>query len=708
MEAVKKTYFKEAIIRIKILDDNTLLIVDSKTSVRYLDKTALRVLGGFRGNITHLRYKNHVIDFSSDGNHFVVLNANCSEARLYDAHTKKILTKVDRHSGEVSCVAIDPKNRYMFTCGDDGKIYAIDIKNKKMAFILPNHIDTVNDIAFSENSQWIATASYDKKINIFNMTMMSQVHKLIGHGEPVMKVHFLSQKRLFSIDKKSHAIIWDYTKGKIIMRLEGIHDDVLHVTTSSDDKFLFLGTQLGYVIVYELDTYKILSKKFIKLNSSITALNFDKDTQQLIVGTQKGDILFYNIYEGEEHIKELLKTKSYEDIQKSIEKNPLLKYTKIYYLVTNLWETTVKKAKQSLQRGDKQTAINLFKQFKNIPSKNSIMQKIMLEYEEFDKFALLSSQGKLALAYSIANKHPMYKDSKIYKTLEINWKKAFTLAQKNAISPKGVDKARDILAPYRGITQKTKLIQELLTKSEVYKRFRVAIGQKDFKISFELVKLHPFLKEFADYEALLNYADLLYIKSQKLLQEGDTHSAIKILRILTDFNDFSEEARGLINEIENKQKFFNAIKDEDISSAYNLLSLNDELQDTVDGKKLQKEWNDDLVKANEYALYGNVKELNRLLNKYMKISSKNIALANIYGWCYMAQLEEAVEQKREQVVIENGIKNYILYFGLQGQIESFFSIFKKNYPMSKLNLELQTKGSIDMWRASMIVKSILD
>ncbi|WP_373002559.1 WD40 repeat domain-containing protein [Sulfurimonas sp.] len=708
MQATKEMNFKEAIIKIKILDDGKLLVVDSKTVVRFLDLNTLSTISGFKGGISHLRFKNHVVDFSSDASKFVVLNESCSEALLFDTKSKKVLTKIDRHHGEVSCVAIEPKNKYMFTGGDDGKTYATDMGNKKIAFTLPVHVDTVNDIAFSENGQWVATASYDKKVQIFNMTMMARKHRLVAHANPVMKVHFLSEHRLVSIDKKSSAIIWDYYSGKVITRLEGIHDDVLHITTDRDGKFLFLGTQLGYILVYELESYKILSKKYIKLTSPITALSFDKNSNHLIVGTQSGDLLFYSIYEGVDYIKEQLKVKDYEAIQRYVEQNPLLAYTKIYQLVINLWDTTLKKAKLSLEAGDKQTAINLFKHFKNIPSKNSIMQKVMLEYEEFDRFAMLAKQGKLALAYSLALKHPMYKDSKVYKTLEAAWKKAFAAAQKQAIDPKGADIAREILAPYRGITQKTKLIQELLTKSEVYKRFRIAIGQKDFIIAFELIKQHPFLKEFSDYEALISYADSLYINSQKLLQVGDTHSAIKILRVLVDFSDFTEEVKALMRDIENKQKFYNAIEDGDSSAAYNLLSIDDELQESEDGKMLQKEWNDDLLKANEYALEGNVKKLNEVLKKYMKISSKNNALANIYGWCYMAQLEHAVESKKDQAVIENGIKNYILYFGLQEQIESFFHIFKQKYPRTKLTLDLQTKGSISMWRASMIVKSILD
>ena len=85
-----------------------------------------------------------------------------------------------------------------------------------------------------------------------------------------------------------------------------------------------------------------------------------------------------------------------------------------------------------------------------------------------------------------------------------------------------------------------------------------------------------------------------------------------------------------------------------------------------------------------------------------------MSLANLFGWAYMIQLEKAIEAKEDKFIIENGIKNYILCFGIQDQIESFYNIFIKHYKDSKLSLELQTKGSLSMWRPSMIVKSILD
>ena len=61
----------------------------------------------------------------------------------------------------------------MFSCGEDGLTFGVDIKSAQLAFTLPRHIDTINDIAFSKSGQWVATASYDKNIAIFNLITMT-------------------------------------------------------------------------------------------------------------------------------------------------------------------------------------------------------------------------------------------------------------------------------------------------------------------------------------------------------------------------------------------------------------------------------------------------------------------------------------------------------------------------------------------------------
>ena len=708
MKIIEEKNFAFPIIYTQILDDNKLLVVDENTSVRFLDLSSFDTASGFKANITHSSYSSNMVYFSPHASYFISCSADAREAKLYNTETKKAIAKVNRHQGEVSCVGIDPKSRYMFSSGDDGKTFGIDIKTGKLVFTLPAHTDTINDIAFSSNGQWVATASYDRKISVFNLSLMTPKFRLKAHSSAVMKLRFLKDYRLFSIDKKNSAIIWNMQTGRVITRLQGIHDDVTQVATSSDCKFLFLGTKLGYVLVYNLDTYELIAGRYIKLKDAITSIVCTKEDDKLIVGTKKGALLVYNIHEGEEYLVELLKEKKYEQMQDYLEKNPLLEFTKSYQMVDIIWNKIIIKAKEFLASSQKDKAMALFTDFKNIPIKKQIIQKLFKDYLEFDKFAFLVKQNKLALAYNLAAKHKAYKDSSLYEAMELKWKKTFAVAQKYVLDPSSSYKAKDILAPYRGIVDKAAIIHELLANIQVYKRLRVFIAQKDFKMAFNLMKKYPFLTETTEYSAAMNYADKLYIKSHELIKKGDTSSVLKLLHALEDFDDYKEEAKELLADIENRQKFFTAVLEEKMEDAYNLLSASEYLQDTKDGMKLIELWEAKIEIANAYAIKGDASGVKTVLADYLGISSKSMSIATVFSLCYISQLENAIRKKQDQKSIEKGIKNYLLHFGVTEQVLAYFSIFKKYYKDTKLNLDEQKVGSFNMWRPAMIVSSILD
>jgi len=708
MEIVASKSIVKPVIFIKILNDESLVVVDSETTVRFFNKDNLELESGFKVGIRHKRYSSQIMTVSNDGEYFATLTTDCKESKLFDTESKQMITSVNRHHGEVSCVGIDPLSRYMFSCGDDGKTFAIDVKTGKLVFTLPPHADTINDIAFSKNGNWVATASYDRKISLFSLVTMTPKNKLKAHAAPVMKLKFFHNNKLISIDKKSAAIIWNIYSGKVIKRLEGIHDDVTALTMDEEEKFLFLGTKLGYIIVFDLNTYEMISQKYIKITSPITTLEFDSKNNYLILGTEDGFVICYDIYEGVDALKSLLKEKKLDLIQKIVNLNPLLEYTQIYNVLSHFWEQSLEKATLALQNGDNKRALLIFSQFKHMPSKNKIIQKLLRDYEDFPKFSQFAKTGKLALAYGLANKYPVYKESSLYKALEERWHKTVSQAQKYVLEPKTVPLAKEILSPYRGMSEKTIVIQDVLTKADIYKRFRVAISKKEFKICSELIKQNAFLKELPEYSNLLKYADSLYIKSQKLMKEGDLHSSIKLLRVLQDFDDFKDAARNFMIDLESKAKFFNAIRDDDLDTAYNMMVVSEDLMSTNDGIKLNNMWNQDLNSANAYAATANIEGVKSTLKKYMKTSSKQMALATVFAFSYIVQLENALQNDFSKQKIENGIKNYMLNFGQLEQVEAFFNLFKDMYPDSKLNLEFLTKGSLSMWRPSMIVDSILE
>jgi len=701
----KSKKFNQPIIYTRGLSDSTLAVVDAKTNIRFLNKKNLKLLNGFSVGITRLWYKNATFSFSKDGKYFATISGNAKESKLYNVQTKKLIAKVNRHKGDVTCVGIDKRAKYFFSCGDDGRTFVVDIKSSKLSFTLPAHYDEINDIVFSKNNQLVATASYDKQISIFDFSMMIPIVKLKAHAAPVMKILFLNEHRLFSVDKNGGAIIWDLNTKKVITRLTGVHDTVREVT--ANDKFLFLGTQLGFVMVYELEGYTQINRNFLKYNSPISSLDFDDVANELVIGCESGELHLCDIYDGEKHLEELLKRKGYDEIQYYVDKHPILSYTKPYKIMLDIWTNSLQEAEELLQLAKQNEAKTILSKF-NSPSRQTIIKKLFKEYDEFAKFITLIKKDKLSLAYSLVKKHKSYQKSKLYIALEKRWKKLFAKAQKMAIQAKSKDEILELLSPYRGVSEKTILIQEMIVKSKVYVRFKDAVSKKDFKIAFELARVNPYLKEFEDYNSLIAYGDELYIKISKLLKESDLHNSIKLLRILIDFPDFEDEAKRMILDIENRGKFFKAVDENDLKTAYNLLSKSDILGETNEGKKLIEKWESDLELAEEYAIKADIISIDGVLDDYKNISSKNMAIVNIYAWAYINQIEQAIAKNRKKEIIEKAFKTYILNFGIDDHIYSTFELFEKKYSKSKLVLDALKKGSRAMWRVSMRVINILE
>ena len=387
MLIVKKKKFPEVIISYTKQKNATVLVVDKETTVRFLDQESLDILGGFKAKINHQWYKNKVVDFSYDGLHFAVITEDAKQSKLYDTATKKAKIKINRHQGEVTCVAIDPKGRYFFSGGEDGRTFVSDIKSAKLLFTLPTHVDTINDIVFSKKNHLVATASYDKKIQIFNYATMEPLARFAGHSAAVMKLDFLHNNRLCSVDKDANVIIWDLEKKKLLKRLTGIHDDVVQIT--SNDTFLFLGTALGFVIVYHLQTHEQVSRKYIKVNSRITCLDYDVEQELLVIADESGELLYFDVYQGIKDIQTYIHLKNYAKVYQLVQENPLLVFTDTYKKLDEIWNDDYKKASQLLQKSKKEEAVSVIKAFTSIPSKNTQIQKLFKDYEAFEKFLLL-------------------------------------------------------------------------------------------------------------------------------------------------------------------------------------------------------------------------------------------------------------------------------------------------------------------------------
>ncbi|MCK9372884.1 MAG: hypothetical protein M0P91_06775 [Sulfuricurvum sp.] len=705
MEILHLLNIKIPILQLKTLSDGNLAIIDAQTSVRIVSVESYRVIDGFKSNVNHERYTGSEVDISLCGHFSISTVPGKNKAALFSVPKRELICKLGRHSGDIESVAIDPNSRYGITCGQDGKVVAWVLKTARLAFSLPSHADFVTTVAFNDSGHWVATGSFDRTINLLNIATMKNPKKLRGHNSVVVKIVFLPDVRLLSAEKEGGLILWDIRSGNIVKRLSKMNDEITAMCTTDDKRFLFVGTQLGYVGLYNLETMELVRANYLKEGEGISSLAFIGNGYRIAVGTIEGNVRFYSLYGDEQKYMELLHKRRYREFYTALEENPFLLYSRPYAVIELIWEDTLAKAKHYLEKGESEKAKSLFLPFEGIPKKKSLIKHILHEYEKYAQFQAYTQEGRFALAYSMAKQYPIFQETEPYRKMEMHWKKLFTKAQELILGSNGEEQARKVLSPYRGISEKTVLIQQLFADKRIYEYFKRVIVSRDFVKFFDLIRIHPFLKEFAEYTTVLEYADKLYIKAQKAYQNGEFSVALKGCEVLIHFPDYHHEAHEMMETIKAKHLFFDAITAKNMVNAFAYLDTYPLLYETAEAQLLERQWNETVDKAQRYAARGMVEDVRKTFKGFQSISAKFTAMASVYAQCYQVQLENKLRADSPQSILERGIGQYVRFFGIDEGITLVFNFFKNKYE-SELELEGLEEGDLNNWSPSMIVKEI--
>lgn len=100
---------------------------------------------------------------------------------------------------------------------------------------MTGHQQLVNHVYFSPDGQWIASASFDKSVKLWNGITGSFVTSFRGHVGPVYQISWSADSRLLlSGSKDSTLKVWDIRTKKLKQDLPGHADEVFAVDWSPD------------------------------------------------------------------------------------------------------------------------------------------------------------------------------------------------------------------------------------------------------------------------------------------------------------------------------------------------------------------------------------------------------------------------------------------------------------------------------------------
>jgi len=704
MKADKTLEIKSAIITLQHLDDDTLVVMDKSGSLRCLDLAEYKTISGFKSNVSQERSWGNHISVSSTGLYSACVIPHSNKAAVYNVKKKKLIYTTSDHKGDLESVCVDDNNHYFVTGGTDGRTFVYNLETGKRVYSFPPHADYITSLAV--NNIWIVSASYDKSISVLNLATMKTPTRLYGHNAVVVQMKLLKNMKMISADKSGNIILWNLKTSELLHRLPKLNDDITCLSVSADERFLYVGTKLGSVSLYSLENFTRLKRVFLKELSKVTSLCILDERNQIVVGTKSGRLSFYSLIPDEKSLVTQLKNKEYLDLYKAAEQNPLLLYSAVFIKLESLWKSAFAKANKMLELDQKSNAEVILEPFKNVKEKSTLIQNLFLDYKEFNKFKLYVHDKKYSLAYPMSLQYKHFKDSSPYKVMENEWHVQFNKAKIYIMEKEGEEKVRSLLRYFKGISSKSVLIQDLFKQRTAYMLFKKKLAQKDYIALFNLLDKCPFIKEFDEYHQLLEYADTLYIKAQQALDKKEYAKVLAFLSVLLAFPDFKDDAKEMSENVKVMEKFSQAFEEKDLAQMYNMIGESPFLMELQEAKSLEDNWQHHLLLAEKFASKSDVVNVIASLEDFFEIKAKFLNIAIVVQQAYLSQLYRALLAKKSKLVLENAIKQYSNFFGVDEDLESFVEKFKEQEG-SGIELANLQKGDINLFKPFMIIPDIV-
>ncbi|KAF2264637.1 WD40 repeat-like protein [Lojkania enalia] len=162
------------------------------------------------------------------------------EGRI-DTQTLAMLT-LEGHGVYVYSVAFSHDSAWLVSGSWDRTFKIWDTSNGECLQTLEGHGARVNSVAFSHDSAWLASGSYDCTVKIWDASSGECLQTLEGYSDSVNSVAFSHDSaRLASGSYDRTVKIWDASSGECLQTLEGHSDSVNSVAFSHDSARLASG-----------------------------------------------------------------------------------------------------------------------------------------------------------------------------------------------------------------------------------------------------------------------------------------------------------------------------------------------------------------------------------------------------------------------------------------------------------------------------------
>jgi WD40 repeat protein len=182
------------------------------------------------------------------------------------------------------CVAFSQDERWIAAGKNDGTTLLLDSQGNEVQTLI-GHTDAMDGIAFSPDSQTLATASFDRRVFLWDLNRQEIQTTLVGHLDRIRDVTFSQDGQTLATAAEDGTIrLWERGSGFLIETLQA-HSAVLDVEFNSDDSLLASAGQDGIIRLWRANPWlKILTEP----NNIVRSIAFNATGDRIAGGDADG------------------------------------------------------------------------------------------------------------------------------------------------------------------------------------------------------------------------------------------------------------------------------------------------------------------------------------------------------------------------------------------------------------------------------------
>jgi DNA-binding beta-propeller fold protein YncE len=694
--------FRSEIKAIKSLNKTDVAIVSQHNGIKVFSPTEQEQKNSFNNKL--ISSKTRDIAFSDDGEYFAIANMGDKNIHIFHIESKKHI-KTIKTPHEISKLIFDNSSRYIFASTISGRVLQYKIDNSTLLARVCSFISNTKRqsyvSALFNYKHLLATAGFGDKIYIIN-THSNQKTELISSSKArVTSFAFKNNSELISANIEGLIEVYDLFENKNIYQIETPFTNIAQICLVPNSDFILIHNKENSIALLNYKTKKIVKHKYIDVGEKISVINMHSEAE-VIIGLLSGKVLRVQL-PNRSLLLELIQQNRYEDAYDLIEYSEVLKSSREYKRLENLYSSSFKNCVDALSKQNHKLAEKSIEKFIHIGSKKGEIKELFKAFENYPRLQILYLEKKLPLAFALCNKHQALKHTFQYQKLNEAWIEHFKDAQRQLTLGRLKD-AKAILSVYNTVISKRELIQAVLHNSKEFLVFIKHFEDKNYTESEKILSKFPIFASAPTYTPEPLDVEKTIANIESLIVKSDFASAKK--EIINLKNNTQEVAA--INKLIKKLKLSSTLQkyydNNDFFSCYKILDLNLFLINTELGTFLEKHWYKLMQESEEYALKGDIKNVKKTMGELLTLTSRTEKTGSFLRISFHIKIKQLMAKKNYKTA-ESLIYSYIDIFGLDNEMQDLMRQFET---LSKLKLALSEgqnqRPARDAWVDSKITQ----